>query len=69
MLSSVLLCSASEAGDLAEVQRLLEVEELSPNVLGLQHKAAIHFASAKGHTQLVDYLIHKGVRALLMNLT
>ncbi|XP_065838823.1 serine/threonine-protein phosphatase 6 regulatory ankyrin repeat subunit B-like isoform X2 [Oscarella lobularis] len=60
LLSSVLLCSASEAGDLAEVQRLLEVEELSPNVLGLQHKAAIHFASAKGHTQLVDYLIHKG---------
>ncbi|XP_062519809.1 poly [ADP-ribose] polymerase tankyrase-1-like isoform X2 [Corticium candelabrum] len=57
LLSAMMLCAVSEGGDLAEVKRLVEVERVSPNAIGLKHKAALHLASARGHADIVKYLI------------
>lgn len=57
----MMLCAVSEGGDLAEVKRLIEIEHVSPNAIGLKHKAALHLASACGHVDIVKYLIERKV--------
>jgi ankyrin repeat protein len=59
LLSAMMLCAVSEGGDLAEVKRLVEIEHVSPNAIGLRHKTALHLASACGHVDIVQYLIEQ----------
>ena len=56
LLNSVLLCAASDGGDIAEVTRLLTTTPISPNVKGLRHKCALHLAVAKGYQEIVEFL-------------
>ena len=60
-MNTVLLCAAAEAGDYDEVVRLLSSSEASPNARGLRHKSALHLAAAKGHKQIVEFLLLNGV--------
>jgi ankyrin repeat protein len=60
LLNSVLLCAASEAGDVEEVSRLLNQCGVPVNVCGLRHKAPLHLASASGHATVVDLLLASG---------
>ena len=53
----MMLCAAAEAGDVEEVDRLLSTFPISPNARGLRRKSALHLASAKGHTKVVQRLI------------
>lgn len=61
MLNSVLLCAASEAGDDAEVSRLLSQCCVPANVCGLSHKAPLHLAASQGHSAVLNTLIAAGV--------
>lgn len=61
LLNSVLLCAASEAGDLGEVTRLLTQSGVPVNVCGLRHKAALQLASSSGHAAVVDLLLASSV--------
>lgn len=61
MVNTVLLCAAAEAGDYEEVVRLLSTTNVSPNARGLRHKNALHLAAAKGHKQVVEFLLMNGV--------
>ena len=60
-MNTVLLCAAAEAGDYDEVVRLLSTTSVSPNARGLKHKNALHLAAAKGHKQVVEFLLINGV--------
>ena len=61
LLNSMLLCAAAEAGDLAEVTRLLNHTPVSPNAKCLGHKTALHMASACSHVDIVNLLLLNGV--------
>ena len=65
LLGVVMLCAAAEAGDHAEVDRLLSSSQVSPNACGLRHKNALHLASAKGHTNVVHRLLLSKVSLIL----
>ena len=69
LLNSVLLCAASEAGDLEEVSRLLTQCRVPVNVCGLRHKAPLHLASASGHAAVVDLLLASGVSFVIPTLS
>ena len=58
----MLLCAASEAGDVEEVKRLLVECGVPPNVCGLHHKAPLHLAASQGHTTVVETLLSHGVK-------
>ena len=64
LLNSVLLCAASDAGDEAEVTRLLSECHVPANVCGLRHKAPLHLAASQGHCTVVATLLASGVRYL-----
>ena len=51
---------ASETGDLAKVQALLEKEPNLVNAKGDNGKVPLHFAAAKGHVDIAALLIAKG---------
>ena len=57
----MLLCAAAEEGDHDEVERLILHTQVSPNACGLRHKNALHLAAAKGHKQIVEFLLLNGV--------
>ena len=61
ILNSVLLCAAADAGDMAEVTRLLATSCVSPCVKGLRHKSASHLAAFQGHSEILELLIINGV--------
>lgn len=64
LLGAVMLCSAAEAGDHDEVDRLLSSTQISPNARGLRHKNALHLASAKGHIKVVKSLLLSNVSCM-----
>ena len=61
LLNSVMLCAASEAGDLEEVMRLLTHCGVPLNVCGLRNKAPLHLACSQGHAAIVNLLLTNGV--------
>lgn len=65
LLNSVLLCAASEAGDDAEVSRLLSQCCVPANVCGLRHKAPLHLAASQGHIAVLNTLIAAGVSLIV----
>ena len=68
LLNSVMLCAASEAGDLEEVMRLLTHCGVPLNVCGLRNKAPLHLACSQGHAAIVNLLLTNGVSCFLHQL-
>ena len=62
----MLLCAASDTGDIDEVVRLVSTTYISPNGRGLRHKSALHLASAKGHKVVAKFLLLNGVSVYLL---
>ncbi len=66
LLGTMLLCAASDAGDMEEVVRLVSTSYIKPNGRGLRHKSALHLACARGHKDVANFLLLNGVSVHLL---
>lgn len=60
-LGPILLCSSAEAGNLKEVERLVE-EGINPRQTDYDMRTPLHVAAAAGEAKVVEYLIKSGAR-------
>eukprot|EP00755_Sulcionema_specki_P012867 Sspe_Gene.52504::Locus_29085_Transcript_1_1_Confidence_1.000_Length_2446::g.52504::m.52504/K13278/ASPG; 60kDa lysophospholipase len=61
-MNGMLLCNLAQSGDLSTMKRLVDLADWDVDVQDYDARTPLHLAAARGHVEMVSYLLTKGAR-------